>query len=337
VATRRRRKIIRNLAFSLIMLVFVFGGIEGCLTAVGWPERDPEARFAHKDVYWIEDGDQDKVAVAHRETSGSFEVTTDENGLRFPIHPATKPSDVTRIMTMGCSTTYGWGVDDDESYPARLEALLRQEGYRSTEVINAGQPGYTSFQGRWLWETVAHKYKPDIVLLGFVVQDARRAQYSDLSQALQQGNAEFLKYNVLYKWRLYLALKSLRDKDLIRSKERDEEGTKGVFRVSHQQYLDNLRALRSEIEASGGQVVHFGYPLEREGYTRQHRIVLRIEAEREGLSHFDPSSTIERLTQHSELYFPSDKGHANAAGNDEIARLVLKFLEGSGLLPPKGK
>ncbi len=328
---------IRNLAFSLVMLVMVFGAVEAGLTAMGWPEPDPDAKFAHKDVYWVQDAHQEEEPVAHRETGGLFTVTTDEHGLRAPIHPTTKPSDVTRIMTMGCSTTFGWGVNDDESYPARLETLLHQEGYRRAEVINAGQPGYTSFQGRWLWETVAHKYRPDVVLLGFVVQDARKAEYSDLSQALQQGNADFLKHNLLYKWRLYLLLKSFRDKDVIRTKERAEGGSEGVFRVSDQQYLDNLRALRSAIEATGARVVHFGYPLERVGYTKLHRSVLAGEAAAEGLLHFDPSPEIETLSKRQELYFPTDKGHANAAGNDQIARLVVKFLESSGVLPAKGK
>ncbi len=98
-----------------------------------------------------------------------------------------------------------------------------------------------------------------------------------------------------------------------------------------------LTWLRASIEATGARVVHFGYPLERVGYTQQHRSLLRLEAETAGLEHFDPSPEIEALTKRQELYFPTDKGHANAAGNDQIARFVLKFLEGSGLLPPKGE
>ena len=63
---------------------------------------------------------------------------------------------------------------DDESYPARLEAILQAKG-QQVEVINAGQPGYTSFQGLWLWRELLHRYKPDLVLIGYIVQDARKA------------------------------------------------------------------------------------------------------------------------------------------------------------------
>jgi len=333
---RRFRSLLLKVSFSALVLVGVFGGAEALLGAMGWPESDPDAQFAHADVYWIEEPNQDEVAVSHRETQGSFTVTTDEHGLRVPIHLVDKPQGITRIMTMGCSTTYGWGVDDAESYPARLEARLHQDGYRATEVINAGQPGYTSFQGRWLWDTVAHRYQPDVVLLGYVVQDARKAQYSDLSQALQTGSSEFLKHNVLYKWRLYLLLKSLRDRSAVRTKERPEDGDEGVHRVSDTEFMDNLRSLRAAIEGTGATLVHFGYPLERVGYTRLHREILRAEAEARGLLHFDPSAAIEERSRLEELYFRTDKGHANAAGNDYIAQLVLQFLEGTGLLPPKG-
>ncbi len=335
-ARRRIRSIVKKLLFSAVMVLLVFGVTEGVLRGMGWPQADPDAQFAHADIYWIEDADQVEVDHPHREVAGSFAVSTDANGLRIPIHPEIKPPNVTRIMTMGCSTTFGWGVGDDESYPARLEARLQEEGYPNVEVINAGQPGYTSFQGRWLWETVAYRYQPDIVLLGFVVQDARKAQYSDLSQALQTGSAEFFKRNLLYKWRLYLLLKSARDRDVIRTKERPDDGDEGVYRVSRQQYLDNLRALRAAIEATGARVVHFGYPLERRGYTKDHRNILRAEAADKGLPHFDPSDQIEEASRQEELYFPRDRGHANAAGNDMIARLMVEFLEVTGLLPPRG-
>ena len=76
-------------------------------------------------------------------------------------------------MTLGCSTTFGWGVDDDASYPALLDGLITDE---QTQVINGGQPGYTSFQGRWLWDKTLKDYAPDVVLIGYVVQDAREGR-----------------------------------------------------------------------------------------------------------------------------------------------------------------
>ncbi len=220
--------IYRKLLFACIVLGLFFGGTEAALRILGWPSIDDVSVFEHNDVYWIQDPNLDKKAFSHRETEGSFEVSTDENGLRAPLHSTKKEQGVFRILLMGCSTTFGWGVDDEETYPARLQALAEEAGYEKIEVINGGQPGYTSFQGLWFWDEVASAYDADLVILGFVVQDARRAAYSDLSQAVLTGNGAFLKSNILYNWRLYLALKSLQGDLAIRAKERPEGGEAGV-------------------------------------------------------------------------------------------------------------
>jgi len=331
VATART-SIGRRLAFAAVVVVVFFGGTEGALRALDLPEVDQSAQFAHSQVYWQYDPGLQDEETFHRELNVNFPVSTDENGLRPPHHGVERSPDTQRIMAMGCSTTFGWGVADDESYPAVLEKTLHERGYDKVEVINAGQPGYTTFQGLWLWDKVLGDYEPDLVLLGFVVQDARRAAYSDLSQALMQGEADFLKNNVLYKWRTYLFLMETTGKVTVRTKEREQGSGEGIHRVPPEHYLENLRALRDRIEAVGGEAAHFGYPLEVVGYTEEHRRLLRLEAEAVGLPHFDPSAQIAEATRNSTLYFPQDRGHANADGNRLIAELVADWLIDEGLV-----
>ncbi|MEE2751316.1 MAG: SGNH/GDSL hydrolase family protein [Myxococcota bacterium] len=309
-----------------------FGAAEALLRVAGWPGLDDTGVFEHNDVYWIQDPNLDNLAFSHRETGGSFQVSTDANGLRAPNHPEAKDPGVFRILLMGCSTTFGWGVEDAETYPARLQALAREAGYEKVEVINGGQPGYTSFQGLWFWEEVASKYEADLVVLGFVVQDARKAAYSDLSQAILTGNGSFLKSNVLYKWRLYLLLKTFQGDLVVRTKERPDGGDGGVYRVSESSYLQNLRDLRGQIEATGAKVMHFGFPLERIGYTEQHRRLLRLESESAEIPFYDPSEEIELASRSTQLYFEQDRGHPNAEGCEVIAKGMLGFLEERQLL-----
>jgi lysophospholipase L1-like esterase len=55
-----------------------------------------------------------------------------------------------KIACFGDSTTFGWGVKQGESYPAVLEAKLEEtQQYmgQDVEVLNAGAPSYTIFQG----------------------------------------------------------------------------------------------------------------------------------------------------------------------------------------------
>lgn len=322
--------VFRKLTFTLVTSLVIFGSVEAGLRAAGWPQ--PTGRFAHREVYWVSDPGLSEKVFPHNEEGRSFKVSTDANGLRAPLHAQDKPAGTSRILTLGCSTTFGWGVDDAESYPARLEALYREAGRSNVEVINGGQPGYTSFQGLWLWSETLRHYSPDVVLIGYVVQDARRAAYTDRSQAALQQDARFLKDNVLYQLRTYLGLRALLGGIQIKAKERTEGGEEGEFRVPPEDYAHNLRALVSAVREIGATPVLFGYPLEREGYTGLHRRILAAAGTELGAAVFDPQAEMERESNARTLYFPRDRGHANAEGNDLIARQVFAFLEKEALL-----
>ena len=105
-----------------------------------------------------------------------------------------------------------------------------------------------------------------------------------------------------------------------------------MYRVSELSYLENLRALRARAEEAGAVVMHFGFPLEREGYTAQHRRLLRLEAEAFGLPFYDPSAEIEAATRTQTLYFEQEKGHPNEAGCSLIAQGMYRFLLENQLL-----
>ncbi|MCB9780422.1 MAG: hypothetical protein H6742_17790 [Alphaproteobacteria bacterium] len=323
---------VKRLLFSIVPFVVVFGGTELALRVTGWPPTVDQEGFAHKAIFWRVDGNLEGEVVPHKEVNGSFRVSTNADGLRVPRHDREKAAGMHRVMTLGCSTTYGWGVDDNESYPARLESRLKAAGHDDWEVINGGQPGYSSQQGLRLWDEVLSHYAPDIVMIGYVVQDARKAAYSDKSQAILQNDAHFLKQNVLYRWKSYLALRVLLGEVQVRAKERPNGDDGGVYRVPPQDFADNLRRLVKDVRAVGGVPVLFGYPLEREGYTATHRAILAAAAEELGVPHFDPQPEMERASQQQRLYFEKDRGHANARGNDLIAKWVLEYLEGEGLL-----
>lgn len=60
----------------------------------------------------------------------AFLVSTNPLGLRGPEPSSRGP----RVLAVGDSVTFGWGVADEEAWPARLSALL------GLEVLNAGVP-----------------------------------------------------------------------------------------------------------------------------------------------------------------------------------------------------
>jgi lysophospholipase L1-like esterase len=106
-----------------------------------------------------------------------------------------------------------------------------------------------------------------------------------------------------------------------------------VFRVPPNDYVENLRRLIDKIQLSGAKPILFGYPLERTGYTEKHRTILSVAAQEIQIGHFDPQTNMEIAATSEQLYFPRDKGHANAAGNDQIAQWVFEYLNTHEYLP----
>ena len=322
--------LIRKLGFSLVPVVVIGAAAELGLRQSGWPQISET--FEHNTPFWVTDPSLEKKAFPHKEERALFRVSSNADGLRSAAAVRAKEDDVLRIMTLGCSTTFGWGVDDSESYPAQLQTLIDAKGSGQVEVINGGQPGYTSFQGRWLWDEVLQHYSPDVVLIGYVVQDARKAAYSDKSQAILQKDNRFLKDHVLYNSRVYLALRSVLGTVQIEAKERPQNGRGGIYRVPPQDFVDNIRALVSRVQALGATPVLFGFPLEREGYTETHRTILAAAAKELEIPYLDLQGKMEQASRHKQLYFANDRGHANAAGNAQIAAWVFDFLMEQSLM-----
>jgi acyl-CoA thioesterase-1 len=88
------------------------------------------------------------------------------------------------IVALGDSLTAGQGVAAHEAYPARLEAILRREGYRY-RVVNAGVSGDTTAGGlrRVDWVLRAH---PDVAIVALGANDGLRG----LSVAAMRENLE---------------------------------------------------------------------------------------------------------------------------------------------------
>ncbi len=132
--------------------------------------------------------------VSEEPDAWEWTFTTDSAGRRVVIEDdaaVPRAEGGPRVVALGDSYTFGWGVDDEHTYPAQLERLLRDhDGLAEVNVINAGTPGFNTMQEASYLTSRWDELRPDVVVLGFVMNDAEppriahrdpRERYSEAS------------------------------------------------------------------------------------------------------------------------------------------------------------
>lgn len=106
--------------------------------------------------------------------TGDFSTTVRINsrGLRDREVPYARTPGGRRILLLGDSFAFGWGVEAEQTVAKRLEAHLP-----GTEVLNAGCSGWSTRQEVDFFRIEGRRYRPDTVLLLFCPNDpAENAQ-----------------------------------------------------------------------------------------------------------------------------------------------------------------
>lgn len=188
-------------------------------------------------------------------------VKTNELGLRNPAIAA-PISSALRVVCMGESLTFGWGVNEEEAYPRVLEKILQEHAPsdRRIEVINAGQVGYSSYQGLQFFEKVIAPLAPDVVTIPFVVNDVdlfrffRNDGRSDrevlLPNPLLMRGEAVLRHSALFRLMTRAVHKLTTNAPAV-----------GAVRVSPSEYEENLRALVSAARKRGITIVFVKIPV----------------------------------------------------------------------------
>jgi lysophospholipase L1-like esterase len=114
-------------------------------------------------LYWRNAPNQNAWTTVERKR-----FRTNSKYTRGPEFSEVKPPNTLRIMTLGDSRTFGWGLADDETWSALLEKYLQEKigSSRKVEVINAGVNSWSFAQMNIYFREIGVKYQPDFVLLG---------------------------------------------------------------------------------------------------------------------------------------------------------------------------
>jgi lysophospholipase L1-like esterase len=125
------------------------------------PERD---RFWKYDplLGWVHEPGQEGIFETPQ-----FRTTVriNENGLRDRSHAYKRQNDVERILVLGDSFAWGYGVEESERFSQLLEKSM------DVEVINAGVSGYSTDQELLWYRKDGIKYETDLVVLELAGND----------------------------------------------------------------------------------------------------------------------------------------------------------------------
>jgi lysophospholipase L1-like esterase len=141
---------------------------------------DPELRWRHRA----------SVATTYWGTP----VRTNAHGLRGPERTLAKPEGTRRVLVLGDSVVFGLLLADDaDTFPARLERALAASAGGPVECLNAGVSGWSTRQERLFLEREGERFEPDLVVLGFVLNDlTERAGTAQLAYARPPGMPAWL-------------------------------------------------------------------------------------------------------------------------------------------------
>ena len=149
----------------------------------------PYARRTYLDLFCPMRSDEERKGMLRRfspsipdefKNNPTWEVALNSEGFRGDEFPATKPRGTLRIVSLGDSWTFGHNVNQHDSYPQQLSALLRNESPATNiAVLNLGSLNYSSLEGLELLKRRGLSLDPDIVLIGYGMNDSALSGWRD--------------------------------------------------------------------------------------------------------------------------------------------------------------
>jgi hypothetical protein len=163
----RGRNFLINLGLLLISSIFALVLSEAALRLLGWgplyvsPEREQFWKYDSL-LGWAHQPGQVGIFATQQFRT---EVRINQTGLRDREHQYERSDDTKRILVLGDSFAWGYGVEESERFSQLMETAL------DVEVINGGVSGYSTDQELIWFRNEGVKYDIDLVILAFAGND----------------------------------------------------------------------------------------------------------------------------------------------------------------------
>ena len=262
----------------------------------------------------------------------------------------------TRVLCFGDSTTFAFGVDFADVWSNQLQTMLdagqvsslpeldgQVENLPHVEVLNAGIPGHTSYQGRQRLTADLVKWRPQLTVITFGNNDGWRWDgLADKEHALAstQPDSAWMNHSRALSW-----LRSYRQQAVQQQAVRDEsrwaeQATLNYFdpnlswtpRVSLEDFADNLRAMIAMCHEHNSEVVLIVWPDQRQllnqpTWRLPYQDATRQVAEETGVACVDLVPPFELAGGWgADRFLPRDVIHVDRAGNRLVAKAIAPHV-----------
>ena len=282
-----------------------------------------------------------------------YHIRLNRFGHRGGDYPEKKPEGEFRILGLGDSFAFGWGVAEEDTFLKVVERRLRAAG-RRVRVMNAAVPAWHSSQSLHYLLREGLRFEPDLVVMSFFMDDvfpaqvdrfrrsakARELRAEEASLRRKKSAASLRLYSLWFNYRKLL--RAGREQRRLNPYPTFEAERERILSVSSQRDFEQIGSLREGLDRMIGEwekareahrlpiVFTFipaggalGHP-ELQGDAR----ALRRASLARGVPYVDAVSRLERQPDPRRLYLHPRDGHMSAAGHavvgEAIAERILK-------------
>jgi lysophospholipase L1-like esterase len=174
----RRPQIEKLVLVMLVVAVPILWG-ELALRAFVPPRESTTKLFVRDDdLGW-------KLNPGATDTWGDVVVHINERGYRGPVVPYERTGKK-RVLFLGDSVTFGYRIARwEDTFPFLADSLAARTNSVAIETVNLAVEGYSQWQEAIVMQTEGARYKPDLVVLGFVLNDV-----TEMFHLVRFGGAE---------------------------------------------------------------------------------------------------------------------------------------------------
>lgn len=183
--------------------LYALGVAAGVLGVAEWAARGADGSFPE----WSANDNPSVVMTGHpsrlwglapgERRNVDTVATIDPIGLRSPVPSGPRASGEERILIVGDSSFFGFGVSDDQTMAAHLARR-----FKGVDVINAAVPGYSTEQSMRLLDDVGWDLDPTLLVIANFWSDTNFEPFSDrdLLATAEAREVGALSQSALLRW-----------------------------------------------------------------------------------------------------------------------------------------